>query len=76
MQDVIETREDKFKRLAESRVNAIIDKMRLLGHLANKSNYNYTDKQVDAIFKAIQKDLNSTKAKFSGGVNGNKRFKL
>ena len=54
-----ETREEKFRRLAERRVNAIIDKLRLLGHLANKSNYSYTNEQVDAIFKVLQKDLNA-----------------
>ena len=71
-----ETREDKFRRLAERRVNAIIDKLRLLGHLANKSNYSYTDEQVDAIFKVLQKDLNATKSKFAEGSNGQKPFKF
>ena len=71
-----ETREEKFRRLAESRVNAIFDKMRLLSHLANKSNYSYSDEQVDTIFRAIQKDLNATKAKFTGNTDGQRRFKL
>ncbi len=71
-----ETREDKFRRVAERRVNAIIDKLRLLGHLANKSNYSYTDEQVEAIFRAIQKDLNATKSKFVEGSNGHKPFAL
>ena len=76
MNTVNETREEKFKRLAESRVNKIIDALRLLGHLSNKGNYTYTDEQVDAIFKAIQKDLNAAKAKFSEGSNGQKPFTL
>ena len=76
MQVETETREEKFRRLAERRVNAIIDKLRLLSHLANKSNYSYTDEQVDAIFKAIQKDLNAAKAKFAEGANGQRAFTL
>ena len=76
MNAVTETREEKFKRLAESRVNTIIDKIRLIGHLSNKSNYSYTEAQVDAIFKAIQKELNVAKSKFSEGSNGNKPFSL
>lgn len=69
-----ETREEKFRRLAESRVNKIIDGLRLLGHLSNKGNYTYTDQQVDTIFKALQRELNSIKAKFSEGTNGHKPF--
>ena len=76
MKPVNETREDKFTRLAESRVNKIIDALRLLGHLSHKGNYTYTHDQVDAIFKAIQKDLNAAKAKFAEGSNGQKAFTL
>ena len=76
MKPVNETRDDKFKRLAESRVNKIIDALRLLGHLSHKGNYTYTDEQVDTIFKAIQRDLNAAKSKFAEGSNGRKLFKF
>ena len=72
----IETRQDKFVRLAEQRVNVILDKIRLLGQLSNRSNYEYTDAQVETIFKAIQKDLNAVKGKFKEGPNGRRRFSL
>ena len=55
MPEATETRDQRFRRLAEQRVNVILDKIRLLGQLANKSNYDYTDAQVEAIFKAIRK---------------------
>ena len=71
-----QTREQRFKRLAEQRVNVILDKLRLLGQLSNRSNYEYTDAEVEAIFKAIQKDLNATKAKFREGTKGQERFTL
>ena len=54
-----ETRNERFVRLAEGRVNATLDKLRLIGQLANRRNYEYTDEQVAAIFRAIQKELNS-----------------
>ena len=73
---VEQTREERFKRLAEKRVNTILDKLRLLGQLSNRSNYEYTDAQVDAIFRAIQMDVNATKSKFREGTNGRKRFSL
>lgn len=62
-----ETRADRFKRLASQRTNAIIDKLRLLGNLSNKSNYEYSDEEVDKIFRAIDFQLRVIKAKFSGG---------
>ena len=76
MQNTIETRQQKFTRLAEQRVNSILDKIRLLGQLSNRSNYEYTDAQVETIFKAIQKDLSAVKLKFREGSNGRKRFSL
>ena len=76
MQEASEARDQRFRRLAEQRVNVILDRIRLLGQLANKSNYEYTDAQVEAIFKAIQKDLNSAKLKFREGRKGRKRFTL
>lgn len=71
-----QTKDQRFRRLAEHRVNVILDKLRVLGQLSNRSNYEYTDAQVDAIFKAIQKELNSTKAKFRENRKAQKCFIL
>ena len=71
-----QSKEERFQRLAEQRVNAILDKLRLLGQLGNKGNYEYSDEQVDLIFRAIQKELNTTKAKFRNGPKDRKRFTL
>ena len=72
----VDTKEERFQRLAEQRVNAILDKLRLLGQLSNKRNYRYEQEQIDAIFKAINRELRLTKAKFGEDESGNKRFKL
>lgn len=58
-------KEERFLRLAENRTNKIIDMIRLLGNCANKNNYQYTDDQVDKIFKAIEKELDIAKKKYA-----------
>lgn len=60
-----ETREEKFKRLATQRTNAVLDKLRVLGNLANRANYTYTDDQVRKIFYTVEAQLKSVKARFA-----------
>ena len=72
----METKRDKFVRLAEARTNKIIDMLRLLGNCANKSNYDYSDADVQKIFMAIDKELKSTKMKFAVGDTEEDKFKL
>lgn len=69
-----ETREQKFKRLATQRTNAVLDKLRLLGNLANKSNYGYNEEDIKKIFSAIDSQLRLVKMKFSGSKKS--EFKL
>ncbi len=56
---------ETFRRLAEKRVTNLIKHLRLIGNLANKKNYNYTEKEIKQIFVAIDKELEETKLKFS-----------
>ena len=44
---------DKFKTLANARVNKVIKLVRLIGNLANKSHYEYTNKQSKQITDAL-----------------------
>ncbi|MCI7290822.1 MAG: hypothetical protein MR504_01325 [Methanobrevibacter woesei] len=55
---------DNFIRLAEARTNKIIDMINLLSNLSNKSNYSYTEEQVEAIFSSIQQALDESKENF------------
>lgn len=59
-----ETPEEKFLRLSLSRVNNIIDDIRILGKLSNTSTYSYTDEQVDKMFTHIETVLQETKDSF------------
>jgi ABC-type Fe3+-hydroxamate transport system substrate-binding protein len=60
-----ETPEERFKRIATLRTNAVLDKIRILGKLANKQRYGYTEKDVNKIFAAINRQLRQARAKFS-----------
>ena len=62
---IIETPEDKFRRVAEARTNAVIHKLRVLGNLSNKQIYSYSERDINKIFTAINKQLRETKARFN-----------
>ncbi len=72
----MENKRDRFVRLAEARTNKTIDMIRLLGNCANKSNYDYTEADVQKIFSTIEKELKSAKMKFSLNESDDDRFKL
>ena len=46
---------EKFIRLVEYRMNKAIDTIGRLEHLANRSAYEYTAEQVEAMFGALEK---------------------
>ena len=60
-----EDRGQRFKRIATYRTNEVIDKLRLLGNLSNKANYDYSDEEVGKIFSAIESQLKIAKARFA-----------
>ena len=59
-----ETKEEKFIRLAEARVNKILSMMRLLGNLSSTGFYQYSRDQVEQIFTALQLELIKDKMRF------------
>lgn len=69
-----ETREERFKRVAEARTNAIFNKLRILGNCSNKQIYSYSEEDIDKIFSAINKQLREIRAKFNSRKE--ERFKL
>lgn len=72
----METKREKFVRLAEARTNKIIDLIRLLGNCSNKSNYDYTEEDVQKILSAIEKELKTIKIKFSISEVDDDKFRL
>ena len=60
----------KFVELANKRVNKAIAQLRLVGNLSNKSAYEFTDEDTRKIVKALQKEVEAIKAKFSNEAGG------
>lgn len=59
-----ETKEEKFKRVATKRTQKILKTIKLLGNCANRSVYDYSKKDIDRIFKAINEELQKAKVNF------------
>lgn len=68
-----ESRRQRFKRLATKRVNKALNQLRILGNLANKSYYDYTDDDVYKMFKALDSQIKVLKGKFHTGPS---KFRL
>lgn len=72
-----ETKDERFRRLAEARVNKIIAMMGLLGNLSCTNIYAYTLDHVEQIFTALQLELVKAKIRFlQPQGKRNKRFSL
>ena len=72
----MESKKDKFVRIAEARTNKIIDMIRLLGNCSNKASYEYSKEDVRKIFTAIENELKAAKAKFEFSSDDSIKFKL
>ena len=60
-----ETKSEKFIRLGEYRINKAIDAIGRLENLSNKSAYEYTPEQVEAMFAVLESKVAEVKAKFT-----------
>lgn len=70
-----ETKREKFVRLAESRTNKALEMIRLIGNLSNKSVYDYSQENVEKIFKALETEVALAKKQFTD-IGGSDKFKL
>lgn len=72
-----ETKEARFRRVAEARVNKLIRMLRLLGNCSGTNTYAYDDDAVEQIFTALQVELDRARERFAeNGKPGRKRFSL
>lgn len=70
-------RREKFVALAEKRVSRALKDLRLIGNLANRSNYSYTEQDVAKIHRALKSALDEMKARFdSKGAVEDESFRL
>lgn len=70
-----ETKNERFKRLAEYRTNEVLNKLKVLGNCANRQAYDYSEEEIRKIFDTIEKMTREVKSKFHFTPK-NKGFKL
>ena len=70
--------DEKFKKLAEQRMNRCIKLLRLIGNLSNRSHYQYSSKDAQSITNALTQEVQTIKAKFANPKGGRmqKEFSL
>ena len=56
---------EKFEELGEKRMKEAIKKIRLLGNLSNKNNYDYTDEHAKIMIDTLEKEIQLLKNKFN-----------
>ena len=74
---VVRDRRERFVSLAEARTDKALNAIRMLGNLANRSNYDYQDAEIDQIIRALEREVRALKAKFQETPGGrSNRFRL
>lgn len=68
---------EKFIELANKRVNKALKNMQLIGNLANRQNYEFSEEQAKKIVRALQQEVEIIKQNFqSADEIGRHDFKL
>ncbi len=77
MDDISRDKDRKdFVRLAEKRVLKTLNCIRLIGNLSNKSNYYYTERDVEKIFTTLNAEIEECKKKFEAKQKAKPIFTL
>ena len=67
---------DTFIRLANLRVPKAIKALSLVGNLANRSNYDYKDTDVEKILKTLDQAMLDCKERFAQKPSADRGFRL
>jgi hypothetical protein len=59
-----ETKEERFKRVVQKRVQNVLDSVRRLSQCSNKRMYKWNDEQLKKIWIAIDKEIKTCKSSF------------
>lgn len=60
-----ETKEERFKRVAEKRVQRLLDSIRSLSQCANKRMYQWNDAQMNRIWGAVDQEMKKCRERFA-----------
>jgi len=69
-------RQERFNTLANRRVNKVLHDLKLIGNLADRSNYGYSQEQADKITQALAKALEEVKTRFNNDGESEPGFSL
>jgi len=59
-----ESKLERFERLAEKRVTEALRRLRLVGNLSNRANYEYSEDHVRQLIEALEVELKQLKNRF------------
>lgn len=62
----VESKADRFRRLANKRVPAAIKRLTHVANLSNRAQYEYTDEQAAKIVAAFEEAVKSLRQRYSG----------
>jgi hypothetical protein len=71
-----ESKSELFIRLATKRVSSVLKSLRILGNCSNRSNYEYSQEQINVMSTTIQDSLESMLAKFTPSKKEQETFKF
>lgn len=61
---ISQNKRERFKRLAATRTNEVLKRVKILSNCANRSAYDYSEEEVVKIFTAIERAIKESKSKF------------
>ena len=70
------SKQERFIKVASKRVQYIIDKMDLLGNCSNRNNYDFDEKDVKKMFQAIKDSMKRAEMKFDDELQKKQRRKF
>lgn len=74
MEELQETKEEKFVRIAEYRMNKAIKDIESIRNLSNRSSYSYTEEQVNTMFQTLEDTVTDVKSAFAPKKVGKSAF--
>lgn len=69
------SKRERFEEVVGNRVQMVLDKIENLSRCANKRNYEYTQKDIDKMFRAINEKIKNAKLKFEAELGSNSKEK-
>lgn len=65
-------RRERFVTLAEARTGKALQAIRLIGNLSNRSNYEYSERDVQRIVRALNSEIDEMRRRFRTDERGNR----